>query len=138
MLTSSTAGAMNVVDAEPLDGVDFKNGVLAYITLVCCLASSMPFDRHTDQASRPSTRLPSRTVLLSPEVSVSQRAMAIRSPGTDSLQAVSRSTPHRLDHSEPWVTEMPRYNIAEISFKSRQVNVAFLASTLNVNWLISS
>jgi hypothetical protein len=22
---------MNVVDAEPLDGVDFKNGVLAYI-----------------------------------------------------------------------------------------------------------
>jgi len=29
-----TAGAMNVVDAEPLDGVDFKNGVLAYITLV--------------------------------------------------------------------------------------------------------
>lgn len=29
------AGAMNVVDAEPLDGVDFKNGVLAYITLVC-------------------------------------------------------------------------------------------------------
>jgi hypothetical protein len=25
---------MNVVDAEPLDGVDFKNGVLAYITLV--------------------------------------------------------------------------------------------------------
>jgi hypothetical protein len=34
MLTLSTAGAMNVVDAEPLDGVDFKNGVLAYITLV--------------------------------------------------------------------------------------------------------
>jgi hypothetical protein len=28
---------MNVVDAEPLDGVDFKNGVLAYITLVCCI-----------------------------------------------------------------------------------------------------
>jgi hypothetical protein len=25
---------MNVVDAEPLDGVGFKNGVLAYITLV--------------------------------------------------------------------------------------------------------
>jgi hypothetical protein len=31
---------MNVVDAEPLDGVDFKNGVLAYITLVGFLAYS--------------------------------------------------------------------------------------------------
>ena len=36
MLTLSIAGAMNVVDAEPIDGVDFKNGVLAYITLVRC------------------------------------------------------------------------------------------------------
>jgi hypothetical protein len=41
MLTFPTAGAMNVVDAEPLDGVDFKNGVLAYITLVCCLTFSV-------------------------------------------------------------------------------------------------
>ena len=28
------AGAMANVDTEPLDGVDYKNGVLAYITLV--------------------------------------------------------------------------------------------------------
>jgi protocatechuate 3,4-dioxygenase beta subunit len=42
-----TAGAMNVVDAEPLDGVDFKNGVLAYITLVRCISNlGCSFDKH--------------------------------------------------------------------------------------------
>lgn len=29
------AGAMTVLDTEPLDGVDYANGVLGYITLVC-------------------------------------------------------------------------------------------------------
>lgn len=29
------AGAMPFVDTEPLDGVDYANGVLGYITLVC-------------------------------------------------------------------------------------------------------
>ena len=48
MLTSSTAGAMNVVDAEPLDGVEFKNGVLAYITLVRFMSACLVlmFVRH--------------------------------------------------------------------------------------------
>ena len=30
-----TAGAMAIMDTEPLDGQDYKNGVLGYITLVC-------------------------------------------------------------------------------------------------------
>jgi hypothetical protein len=48
MLTLSTAGAMNVVDAEPLDGVEFKNGVLAYITLVRFMSACLVlmFVRH--------------------------------------------------------------------------------------------
>jgi hypothetical protein len=40
---------MNVVDAEPMDGVDFKNGVLAYITLVCsCWITLMMIVRLAD------------------------------------------------------------------------------------------
>lgn len=31
--TESTTGAMTLLDTEPLDGVDYKNGVLGYITL---------------------------------------------------------------------------------------------------------
>lgn len=31
------AGAMTVLDTEPLDGVDYRNGVVGYITLVCIL-----------------------------------------------------------------------------------------------------
>lgn len=71
MLMSPIAGAMNVVDAEPLDGVDFKNGVLAYVTLVCCIAFMISI-QHIDRESRPSTQPPSKTALLSPEVSFSQ------------------------------------------------------------------
>jgi hypothetical protein len=48
LMLSVLAGAMNVVDAEPLDGVDFKNGVLAYITLVGFMSPclSLMFVRH--------------------------------------------------------------------------------------------
>ena len=48
LMLSILAGAMNVVDAEPLDGVDFKNGVLAYITLVGFMSAclSLTFVRH--------------------------------------------------------------------------------------------
>lgn len=31
------AGAMTILDTEPLDGVDYRNGVVGYITLVCSL-----------------------------------------------------------------------------------------------------
>lgn len=34
------AGAMPFVDTEPLDGVDYANGVLGYITLVCHFSKS--------------------------------------------------------------------------------------------------
>ena len=33
MLIHAIAGVMNYADVEPLDGVDMKNGVLAYIAL---------------------------------------------------------------------------------------------------------
>lgn len=37
---TTESGAMAVMDAEPLDGEDFGNGVLGYITLVCCFCPS--------------------------------------------------------------------------------------------------
>lgn len=35
---------MTILDTEPLDGVDYKNGVVGYITLVCILDFVFCFD----------------------------------------------------------------------------------------------